>query len=72
MSVDPGFFVGTFKYLSSVATRRSGQTLEGEILRLSGFANRYSQVKWIWLTFGDGGSKVLEFAASLSLAAASR
>jgi hypothetical protein len=24
------------------------KTLEGEILRLSGFANRYSQVKWIF------------------------
>jgi hypothetical protein len=48
------------------------KTLEGEILRLTGFANRYSQVKWVWLTFGEGGSKALEFAASLSLAAPSR
>jgi hypothetical protein len=30
------------------------------------------QLIGVWLTFGEGGSKALEFAASLSLAAASR
>jgi hypothetical protein len=36
------------------------------------FHSMISHVYRVWLTFGEGGSKALEFAASLSLAAPSR